>query len=39
MHLMISGGRKAMSIYATLAAAQVFGPNDPGVGAVLVAKC
>lgn len=28
LHLMVAGGRKAMSIYATLAAAVIFGPND-----------
>jgi CRISPR-associated protein Csx14 len=28
IHLMVAGGRKAMSIYATLAAGDVFGPLD-----------
>jgi len=28
IHLLVAGGRKAMSIYATLAAALVFGPRD-----------
>ncbi len=28
LHLLVAGGRKAMSIYATLAAALVFGPRD-----------
>lgn len=28
LHLLVAGGRKAMSVYATLAAALVFGPRD-----------
>lgn len=28
IHLLVSGGRKAMTIYATLAAAVIFGPRD-----------
>lgn len=28
LHLLVAGGRKAMSIYATLAATLVFGPRD-----------
>ncbi|MCC7207464.1 MAG: hypothetical protein IT323_09165, partial [Anaerolineae bacterium] len=28
LHLLVAGGRKAMSIYATLAASYLFGPHD-----------
>lgn len=28
MHLLVAGGRKAMSVYATLAASVIFGEND-----------
>lgn len=28
LHLLVAGGRKAMTIYATLAAALIFGPRD-----------
>ncbi|NPV67103.1 MAG: hypothetical protein HPY64_08160 [Anaerolineae bacterium] len=28
IHLLVAGGRKAMSVYATLAAALIFGPRD-----------